>query len=235
MKREKLDYSNYSDWFSLYTLCKYAKKRFSIEISSVEFGELLNMSQQTASRRIQDLGKRGWIRREIDGKTQRITITEKGCNVLFKIFENLKEILDNLLLVGEVTEGMGEGAYYVAIKGYYQQFKDKLGFEPYKGTLNLKLNDTDISILREIMSQAKPVKIKGFENQERRYGPVYCYEVEIAPMKNRGHRTNAAILDIKRTHHKENIVEILAEEYLRDYFELKDGEKILIKVKNNQD
>jgi riboflavin kinase len=234
MKNQDLDYNNYVDWFSLYKLCKFAKNRFSIRISSVQFGKLLNVSQQTASRRIQDLEQKGWIEREIEGKIQNITITEAGCNTLFQIYENLKTALENLLLVGEVTEGIGEGAYYVAIKGYYQQFKSKLGFEPYKGTLNLKLNDTDISILREIMSQVDPVRIQGFKNQEREYGPVFCYEVEITPMKNREKTVKAAILDIKRTHHKKNIVEVLAEQYLRDYFNLKNGEKLLIKIKNNR-
>ena len=36
---------------------------------------------------------------------------------------------------------MGEGSYYMSLKGYKKQFKEKLGYEPFPGTLNLKLED----------------------------------------------------------------------------------------------
>jgi CTP-dependent riboflavin kinase len=43
----------------------------------------------------------------------------------------------------------------------------------------------------------------------------------------------AAILDIQRTHHEKNIIEILAKPFLRDYFNLKDGDKLIIEVIKN--
>ncbi|MBD3341735.1 MAG: DUF120 domain-containing protein, partial [Candidatus Lokiarchaeota archaeon] len=128
---------NYANWFALYHLCQQIGNKKSIHISSVDFGELMEVSQQTASRRIQDLEKLGWIERKIEGKSQVIRIPKKGADIMLEIYKELKTILENILIVGTVTEGMKEGGYYVAIKGYYEQFKDKLGFTPYKGTLNL--------------------------------------------------------------------------------------------------
>ncbi|MEJ2250245.1 MAG: CTP-dependent riboflavin kinase [Candidatus Lokiarchaeota archaeon] len=231
--KQKINPNNYSNWFALYTLCEYSNECKAINISSVEFGKLLDLSQQTASRRLNDLEELGWIERKIEGKSQIITITENGINLLFNIYENIKGILENLMIVGEVTEGMHEGGYYVSIKGYYDQFKDKLGFEPYKGTLNLKLSDTDLSILKEQMNHIKPIIIEGFKDQNREYGPVSCYDVYISLLENREKKRKAAILNIKRTHHKENIIEILAKPYLREYFNLKNGDKLVIKLNHN--
>ncbi|MFX0017980.1 MAG: DUF120 domain-containing protein [Promethearchaeota archaeon] len=227
---EEITPENYANWFALFELCRLTKNRRSINISSVEFGELLGLSQQTGSRRIKDLVDLGWIKRRSEGKTQKISITKEGASVMLNIYKNLKDLLESILIVGEVVEGMHEGGYYVAIKSYFDQFKNRLGFEPYKGTLNLKLSDTDNSILREKLQYIRPVIINGFKNQEREYGPVKCYDVYIYRLDNKNNRRKAAILDIKRTHHKKNVVEILAKPYLRDYFNLKDGDKLIIEV-----
>ena len=229
-ENEEITPENYANWFALFELCRLTKDRRSINISSLEFGEVLGLSQQTGSRRIKDLEDLGWIKRRSEGKTQKISITKEGASVMLNIYRNLRELLESILIVGEVVEGIHEGGYYVAIKGYFDQFKNKLGFEPYKGTLNLKLSDTDNSILREKLHYIRPVIINGFKNREREYGPVKCYDVYIYRLDNKNNRRKAAILDIKRTHHKKNVVEILAKPYLRDYLNLKDGDKLIIEV-----
>ena len=221
---------NYANWFALYQLCHLAKERRYIEISTVKFGEILGLSQQTGSRRINDLEQLGWIKRKVTGKTQRISITKEGANIMLMIYKELKKLLESILIIGEVTEGIHEGGYYVSIKGYYQQFKEKLGFEPYKGTLNLRLSDTDIELLREKLKNITPIIIDGFKDLNREYGPVKCYDVYISRMDDKNNKRKAAILDIQRTHHKENIIEILAKPYLRDYFHLKDGDKLIIDI-----
>ena len=221
---------NYANWFALYKLCQLARERKYIEISSIKFGEILGLSQQTGSRRINDLENLGWIKRKVDGKLQKISITKEGANMMLSIYKELKNLLESILIIGEVTEGIHEGGYYVAIKGYFQQFKEKLGFEPYKGTLNLKLSDTDNELLREKLMTINPIIIEGFKDLNREYGPVKCYDVVISRMDDKNNKRKAAILDIQRTHHKENIIEILAKPYLRDYFKLKDGDKLIIEI-----
>ncbi len=227
---------NYANWFALYQLCKHIEHRQTINISSVKFGELLNLSQQTASRRISDLIDLGWIKRKIEKKTQKIVLTKEGSDVMLLMYKNLKNILEKIVIIGTVQSGMKEGAYYVSIKGYYDQFQEKLGFLPYKGTLNLELNNTNIELLREKLKNLKPVVIAGFkdDNSERTYGIVHCYNCSISRIDNPEEKIKAAILDIKRTHHKKNIIEILAEPYLRDYLNLKDGDKLIIELNVNR-
>ncbi|MFX0048246.1 MAG: DUF120 domain-containing protein [Candidatus Hermodarchaeota archaeon] len=237
MSKEEVSPENYANWFALYQLCKHIEHRQTINISSVEFGRLLNLSQQTASRRINDLEQKlGWIKRKIENKTQKIVLTKEGSDVMLLMYKNLKAILERIVILGAVQSGMKEGAYYVSIKGYFDQFQEKLGFLPYKGTLNLELNSTNINLLREKLNNLKPVVIAGFQDDtsERSYGVVDCYDCFISRIDNPEVKVKAAILDIKRTHHKQNIIEILAEPYLRDYFNLKDGDKLIIELNINR-
>ncbi len=223
---------NYANWFALYQLCKHIEPRQTINISSVKFGKLLNLSQQTASRRISHLIELGWIKRKIEKNAQKIVLTKEGSDIMLLMYKNLKNILECIVILGTVQSGMKEGAYYVSIKGYFDQFQEKLGFLPYKGTLNLELNNTNIDLLREKLKNLKPVVIAGFkdDNSERTYGVVDCYNCSISRIDNPEEKIKAAILDIKRTHHKKNVIEILAEPYLRDYFNLKDGDKLIIEL-----
>ena len=234
--RKKISSDNYANWFALYHLCQNIGSRKAIHISSVEFGKILNLSQQTASRRINQLEEIGWIQRKIVGKEQIIRITKKGADTMLAMYKDLKQILEEILIVGRVSEGMGEGGYYVRIKEYYEQFKKKLGFEPYYGTLNLQFNELNKELLEENLKNRIPIEIIGFEKEEekeeglvkRTFGSVDCYYCIVSRLDDQDKKINAAILKIKRTHHKKNIVEILAAPYLRDKLNLKDGDKLRI-------
>lgn len=234
-KDKKISPDNYANWFTLYHLCQNIGNQKEIHISSGELGESMGVSQQTASRRLLNLEELHWIKRRSEGKSQSIRITKEGSDILLKVYKELKTILENILIVGRVTEGMGEGGYYVAIKGYYNQFKEKLGFTPYKGTLNLEVDDFNNSLFEENLETRTPVIINGFkdENSERTYGNVKCYECYISRLDDRENKLKAAVLRIARTHHGKNIIEILAKPYLRDYFHLKDGDKIIINLPTN--
>ncbi|MFX0072830.1 MAG: DUF120 domain-containing protein [Candidatus Hermodarchaeota archaeon] len=233
---DKISQDNCANWFALYYLCQNIGDQREINISSVEFGDLLGVSQQTASRRMQNLEELGWIIRRIEGKTQKIRITPEGADIMLSVYKNLKMVLENVLIIGKVSEGMKEGGYYVSIKGYYEQFKDKLGFNPYKGTLNLEMSDLNKTLLRENLNNKVPIIINGFqdENSGRTYGFVRCYSCQICRLDDRKKKITSAILDIERTHHKKNIIEILAEQYLRDELQLKDGENVIIELTKNQ-
>ena len=230
VKNLNISPENYANWFALYHLCQRLGKKKDIHINSSEFGEMMGVSQQTAARRIQNLEELNWIERKIEGKMQIIAITEQGTDIMLNMYRSLKEILETILIAGTVTDGIGEGGYYVSIEGYYDQFKKRLGFEPYKGTLNLDLDVINNTLLREKLLEKTPIMINGFEDENRKYGDVKCYKCFVFPIKNKEHKIEAAILLIQRTHHGKNIVELLAEQYLRDYFDLKDGDKLIIEL-----
>ncbi|TKJ16772.1 MAG: riboflavin kinase [Promethearchaeota archaeon Loki_b32] len=229
---ERISPENYSNWFALYHLCQNIGSQKAIHISSVEFSKILNLSQQTASRRITNLEELGWIEKKIKGKEQIIRITKKGADVILLMYKNLKQILQEILIVGEVTEGIGEGGYYVRIPEYLAQFQEKLGFKPYFGTLNLQLSDLNYELLEENQKNRNPIKIEGFKKEGRTYGSVDCHSCLISRLDNQDKKLSCVILKIRRTHHKKNIVEILAEPFLREVLQLKDGDRVRIEFLN---
>ena len=227
-ENERISPEKYSNWFALYHLCQNIGSQKAIHISSVEFSKILNLSQQTASRRITNLEELGWIERKIKGKEQVIRITKKGADVILLMYKNLKQILQEILIVGEVTEGIGEGGYYVRIPEYLAQFQEKLGFKPYFGTLNLQLSDLNNELLKENQKSRNPIKIEGFKKEGRTYGSVDCHSCLISRLDNQDKKLSCVILKIRRTHHKKNIVEILAKPFLREVLQLKDGDRVRI-------
>ncbi|MFX1453015.1 MAG: DUF120 domain-containing protein [Promethearchaeota archaeon] len=219
-------------WFSLFILAKLGAINKKIELSSTKFAKEISASQQTASRRIIELEKLGWISREPHGTGQYIEITQKGQNqlkktydVLHKIFEPEPQIIE---IEGELFEGMGEGGYYVSHEGYKKQFLKKLDFNDiYPGTLNLKLINEENIQKRKILLDKKEsgIKIHGFKNKDRTYGDVTCYKCKV------NDSIDGALLAIQRTsYHQESVIEIIAPIYLRDALNIKNGDIIRIKV-----
>ena len=62
---------------------------------------------------------------------------------------------------GIVTSGLGEGYFFMSMEHYKKEIKEKLGFEAYPGTLNLKIDEEQIDSLKKIRWWDWPIeKIK---------------------------------------------------------------------------
>jgi riboflavin kinase len=158
-----------------------------------------------------------------------IKIQELGERELQKLYSNLKVLVEkayppSVTLEGTVFTGLGEGAYYVAKESYRKQIMEKLGFEPYPGTLNLKLTgDYDIKTRMEL--EAYPaIEVKGFQNEDRSFGLVKCYPALI------GNKVKGALVTALRSHYDASVLEIIAPVCLRKQLGLKDGCKIKVEV-----
>lgn len=156
-----------------------------------------------------------------------VRLTEKGIEYLQSIKEkteqSLKESLKKLKMEGKLVSGFGEGKYYVGQEGYKKQFRDKLGFDPFPGTLDLKL-DSESLMIKEKLKQLRGEVIEGFSSEERSFGKAECF-----PAKIKGEE--AAICLPDRTHHDEDIIEIISPVKIRDKYELEDGNKLELEVK----
>jgi riboflavin kinase len=204
----------------------------AIEITTTILGRKLGISQQTASRRLSELDKVGWISKERTLKGQGIRISKEGVEILKSIYGELRSIFEGELasidIEGIVFSGMRDGAYYVTREGYGKQFMEKLGFNPYPGTLNLKLK-TGLQVQAKRILDAYPgIVIDGFEDGQRTFGPVKSFKILI------NNKIEGAVLLIKRTHHSENVMEIISPVYLREKLGLKDGDRVNIKILINQ-
>ncbi len=175
------------EWLHLYTLIKLAEmgaNRRTAKISTEFLAEKIGISQQTASRYLIELERKGWIKRTITPEGSLIKIDETGTRELQKLYSNLRFLVEgayprSVTLEGTVFTGLGEGAYYISKEHYRKQFTEKLGFDPYPGTLNLKIT-TDYDLKTRTELEAYPaVEIQGFKNEDRTFGLVKCYPATI--------------------------------------------------------
>ena len=220
------------DWQYLYMLLKLAEMgayRRIAKISTEYLARKLKISQQTASRYLIELERKGWIQRNITPEGSLIKIEEQGTIELQRLYSNLKFLTEksyppSVTLEGTVFTGLGEGAYYIAKELYRKQFTEKLGFDPYPGTLNLKLSsDYDIKTRMEI--EAYPaIEIKGFKNEDRTFGLVKCYPAII------DNKIKGALITALRSHYDFSVLEIIAPVCLRKQLNLKDGYKVKVEI-----
>ncbi len=220
------------DWRHLFTLLKLAEMgahRRIARISTEYLAGKLGMSQQTASRYLIELDNKGWIERTITAEGCLIRITDSGVKELQKLYSNLRYLMEivyppSVTLEGTVFTGLGEGAYYISKEQYRKQFIEKLGFDPYPGTLNLKLT-TDYDIKTRAELDAYPaIEVEGFVNEDRTFGSVKCYPVTIE------NKEKGALLSALRSHYDASVLEIISPVPLRKHLKLKDGHKVKVEV-----
>src|SRR5919199_700569 len=116
-----------------------------VEVTTTDLAKAIKRSQQAASKHLLELENVGYIERFRKGQKFWVRITEKGFFEIESLLTMIKSAIDSrpdtIDFEGNVISGMGEGAYYMSLDGYRKQFKDKLGYNPYPGTLTVKLVD----------------------------------------------------------------------------------------------
>jgi riboflavin kinase len=201
------------------------------KFSCSSLSERLDTSTQTASRRLQSLDGVGFVERDVVSDGQWITITDEGESALQREYADYRRIFEGesaVELHGAVTSGMGEGRHYISLPGYMEQFVDRLGYEPFKGTLNVDLDEASVRT-RARLSSFDPITIDGWEGDERTYGPAYCYPATVE--NDDGDRYEEAhVITPERTHHDEDQLEVIAPAKLRDDLALDDGSEVIVHV-----
>jgi riboflavin kinase len=195
-----------------------------VSISSRELGDSLEMSQQSASKRILELIDHQYIVRDLGTRKQRIKITQKGVEEMKKEYTEYRRIFertDHINIRGEVASGMGEGGYYICQDGYLSQFEDKLGFVPFQGTFNVRIYPEEIGKL-DIVRSTSGIMINGFSSEGRSFGNVIAYKARI-------HNIECAIIVPERSHYTD-ILEIIAACSMRRTLSLSDGDRVDVKV-----
>jgi riboflavin kinase, archaea type len=201
-----------------------------VELASAEFATLLDLSQQTASRRLIELTEAGLIHREMGLRKQRIRVTEDGRGILqaeHLLYQRLFEAQQRIVLSGLVKTGLGEGRYYLSRPGYKTQFHKALGWEPYPGTLNLELTGPEANKLRFL--RKNPVyTIEAFQAEGRTFGGVTCHPARVHVAGGKDPVECAAILP-HRSHYT-TTVELIAPVRLRDALPCDDGSRLQVAV-----
>jgi riboflavin kinase len=214
-------------------LSKGARHNF-VEVTTTELGKHIGRSQQAASKHLLDLENSGYIERAKKGQKFAVRVTDKGYSEIQSIFSSLRSALESVPAViefeGTVVSGMGEGAYYMSLEGYRRQFKEKLGYSPYPGTLNVRLTDQIFMNARRELGKHPSIFLDGFSDGARTYGWVKCYRAVI----NDGAVDNAAVLVLERTHYDDSMLELIAPMSIKQAAGIKNGHRVKVQVQLGQ-
>jgi len=212
---------------TLYKLAELGAYSGQILITTKKLAESLNVSQQTASRHLIELQTLGLIRRTQAARGEAIRVTEKGSEELNRMYLRLKAIFEakpsEVVLEGVLFSGIGEGAWYVSQPGYRRQFVQKLGFDPFPGTLNLRLK-RNYENERKLLETIPHIDIDGFRDGDRSFGSVICYRTKINDIED------GALISAIRTHYGDDVIELISPSNLRAKLRLKDGEIVRARV-----
>lgn len=199
------------------------------KLSTTALAGRLDASKQTASRRLQGLEDEGYVERELQSDGQLVAITRAGERALRREYEQYRRVFEeeiDAMLTGRVTSGMGEGRHYISLPGYMRQFRDLLGYEPFAGTLNVDLEEESVRE-RARLEAFEPIFVEGWEDDERTYGPVFCWPASVEAGET---YEPAHVIAPERTHHGKDQLELVAPARLRDELDLEDGDEITIHV-----
>jgi riboflavin kinase len=194
----------------------------SIELSTGDIANSLATSQQTISRKLIELEEEGHIKRNPSTRGIKLRLTEKGAYRLKEVYIKLSSLFKEKMksLTGTIESGLGEGSYYVSLKPYMAQFKEKLGFAPFPGTLNVRIELNDYL---SFISAEEKITIEGFKAANRTFGSIIAYKIKL-------NGTDSAIIVPERTSHDKNIIEIISDVNFREKLKLKNTDKVTLSV-----
>ncbi len=192
-----------------------------LNTSTVKLAKALGSTQQTISRKLIEMGNLGLIKREVNVNGVSLQLDCKGLNILKNQYRIMKTGFETRVksIKGEVRSGLGEGRYYVSLPGYMEQFKKRVGFKPFPGTLNFFVEDYERMMF--FLQNLEEIFITGFKTKERTYGSIRTFKAKIDNLK-------AAVVIPERARHPKGIFEIIAQHNLRNKLKLKDNDKVVI-------
>ena len=206
--------------------CLYAPKR----ISRVDLMRSLGITAWRLNKLLRYAEDEGYIITRKYGRTIYYKISERGRSLLEKFLDELKVVLEEdrvIALRGKVVSGLGEGAVYMSIPEYKRSFVEILGYEPYPGTLNIRLDHESVLARDNLRNNSVGYRIEGFEIGGKKYGGLTVYK---AIINSKDKAVEGAILDLDITKHGNDILEIIAPVKLREELKLKDGDEVIVEV-----
>lgn len=120
---------------------------------------------------------------------------------------------------GTVFTGIGKGSYYVGHPEYKMRILEKLGYEPYPGTLNLRLREPREIADRKKLRMIRGVKIAAFEYNGERFSSLNCFDGEMDGLR-------VSLLIVEITHYDDSVIELISPIFLRGKLGLNDGDSV---------
>ena len=153
-------------------------------------------------------------------------------------------------LSGTVTSGLGRAAIFMSQSHYQDQFRKIIGATAWPGTLNVHVENNDLSnyialrqkagidtldldsTLMEAVSKIdtssiESFRIRGFLREGRSFGGATAFKAEIGTAESE--TIACAILIPDLTRHVE-VIEVIADVFLRESLDLEDGSIVNLRL-----
>ena len=123
---------------------------------------------------------------------------------------------------GALTAGMGQGVFFTRLDWVQEQCRDKLGFIPYGGTLNIVVDKDSLQAAKTLRNETGVDIIATTPD----YCPARAVPIEIGGQKAAVILPDAAgyTVDI----HGPETLEIIAPIRLKDALKIRDGDEVTI-------
>jgi riboflavin kinase len=126
--------------------------------------------------------------------------------------------LPQIVFLGTVFSGTGQGKKFIDLPWVKCQIEEKLGFTPYSGTLNLRLTKESIENKKRLETA------EGFVVEPQ---AGYCRGVMFRAKID---SVQGAIVIPKAPNYPNSVLEIIAPVYLRKHLNLTDGNQVTVTV-----
>ena len=126
--------------------------------------------------------------------------------------------MKKIKLSGKVFSGRGEGEKFLELPWVKRQVKEKLGFIPYHGTLNIMLSEKSAK-RRKLLEKAASMKVCPAEG----YCSGKIFKAFVGMLE-------CAIVIPEVAGYPRDVLEIIAPANLREKLQLADGDKITVTV-----
>ena len=217
---------------TLLELLKLGAKNDYAKIATAEIGDRLGITQQAASFHLKELERFGLVSKKKVGKYVAVKITDSGLSSLASVYVDLKETLEGsgneFSFHGKVFRGLGQGAFYITLPRFKSQFSKLLGFEPFPGTLNVRLySPIEIHFSRLLRSTKAGIEIHSYEDGKSHevYGPLRCFKAVV------NDTYESALVFTEKTHYNDSVLEIISPHHLRRKLGLdREDDEVSVKV-----
>lgn len=122
---------------------------------------------------------------------------------------------------GSVVSGMGKGSRFLTLKEYTLQCERNIGFIPFPGTLNIRIETEDIRKFCRLKKQ-DGIVLLGFKKNRKVFGSVKCFRAVILK------REVAVVIPEKSS--SKDVIEIISDKNLREELNLSDGDSVEVEV-----
>jgi CTP-dependent riboflavin kinase len=128
----------------------------------------------------------------------------------------------NVVIKGTLVEGIKESSLFMSIPWVREQFIEKLGIDPYPGTLNLEIKDSqDLDVLKNVKATRPGIEILPMDPG---FCSAKCFHVLIC------RKVRGAIVIPLVDDYPDSKLEIIATERLRDALSLEVGDIVPIEI-----